>query len=108
MMNREKVMSKCDCSMSISVLGDGCRYCQPQEYIDRLHDTIEDEREEQSASSSHDELLARMIEIAPCPNSGCDGGVIPRCIGEGEWEPEQCQWCYEKTKFLTNYREATK
>ncbi len=39
-------MGKCECSMSISVLGDGCRYCQPQEYIDRLHDQIEDERDE--------------------------------------------------------------
>ncbi len=29
-------MSECKCSMSISVLGDGCRYCQPQEYIDSL------------------------------------------------------------------------
>ena len=41
-------MSKqqCKCSMSISVLGDGCRYCQPQEYIDQLIEQIEDiERE---------------------------------------------------------------
>jgi tellurite resistance protein len=29
-------MSQCKCSMSISALGDGCRYCQPQEFIDRL------------------------------------------------------------------------
>jgi len=34
---------RCECSMSISVLGDGCRYCQPQEYIDRLHEQMEDE-----------------------------------------------------------------
>jgi hypothetical protein len=34
---------KCKCSMSISVLGDGCRHCQPQEYIDRLHDQMEDD-----------------------------------------------------------------
>jgi len=27
---------KCKCTMSISVLGDGCRYCQPQECIDRM------------------------------------------------------------------------
>jgi hypothetical protein len=37
-------MSQCKCSMSISVLGDGCRYCQPQEYIDRIHDQMEDDR----------------------------------------------------------------
>lgn len=33
---------KCQCSFSIRILGDGCRYCQPQEYIDRLHDSMED------------------------------------------------------------------
>jgi hypothetical protein len=27
--------NKCECSLSISIGGDGCRYCQPQEYIDR-------------------------------------------------------------------------
>jgi hypothetical protein len=29
---------KCQCSLRIRLTGDGCRYCQPQEYIDRLHD----------------------------------------------------------------------
>jgi hypothetical protein len=29
-------MSKCECTMSIQVLGDGCRYCQPQGVIERL------------------------------------------------------------------------
>lgn len=33
---------RCKCSMSISVLGDGCRYCQPQECIDRLIEQIEE------------------------------------------------------------------
>ena len=32
---------KCQCDFRIRMLGDGCRYCQPQKYIDRLHDTIE-------------------------------------------------------------------
>lgn len=41
---RAMVVPKCKCSMSISVLGDGCRYCQPQEYIDRIHDQMEDDR----------------------------------------------------------------
>ena len=34
---------RCKCPMTISVLGDGCRYCQPQEHIDRLCETLEDE-----------------------------------------------------------------
>lgn len=39
-------MSKCKCTMAIRVNGDGCRYCQPQEYIDRLIDWINEAREE--------------------------------------------------------------
>ena len=35
----------CKCSMSISMLGDGCRYCQPQEYIDRLSEMLDEERD---------------------------------------------------------------
>ena len=34
---------RCKCPTAISVLGDGCRYCQPQEYIDRLCETLTDE-----------------------------------------------------------------
>jgi hypothetical protein len=35
--------SKCDCSMAIAVLGDGCRYCQPQEYINRLEEWLDEQ-----------------------------------------------------------------
>ena len=38
----------CKCSMSISMLGDGCRHCQPQEYIDRLSEMLDEERAELS------------------------------------------------------------
>jgi hypothetical protein len=31
---------RCKCSMSISMVGDGCRYCQPQEHIDTLSHII--------------------------------------------------------------------
>jgi hypothetical protein len=34
---------RCTCSMSISMLGDGCRYCQPQEYIDRLGEWLDEQ-----------------------------------------------------------------
>jgi hypothetical protein len=36
----------CKCSFRIRMVGDGCRYCQPQEYIDRLHDNAKDDQEE--------------------------------------------------------------
>jgi hypothetical protein len=45
---------RCKCSMTISVLGDGCRYCQPQEHIDTLNRIIEGLDEEIEAS---EELL---------------------------------------------------
>lgn len=40
---------RCKCSMAISVTGDGCRYCQPQEYIDRLGEVLADETDERAA-----------------------------------------------------------
>lgn len=30
------------------MVGDGCRYCNPQEYIDRLHDTMAEMDKEKS------------------------------------------------------------
>jgi hypothetical protein len=31
-----------------------------------------------------------------CPNTGCDNmGTIAVRVSEEEWEPEQCQYCYE-------------
>jgi hypothetical protein len=33
---------RCGCGFSKSMTGDGCRYCQPQEYIDRLLDQIKE------------------------------------------------------------------
>lgn len=49
-------MSECKCSMRIQVLGDGCRYCQPQTYIDKLSEIIDDER------SEHEEHLAATVK----------------------------------------------
>lgn len=39
-------MSECKCTFAIKMLGDGCRYCQPQEYIDRMIDNYEQDIEE--------------------------------------------------------------
>ena len=39
----------CDCTISHRVNGDGCRYCQPQEHIDRLTDWINEARDEIAA-----------------------------------------------------------
>ena len=47
--DRETEQGRCACTFSQRVLGDGCRYCQPQEYIDRLHVILEEERSEAAA-----------------------------------------------------------
>lgn len=39
------VEGECNCGLAKSLNGEGCRYCQPQEYIDRLHEMIEEEEE---------------------------------------------------------------
>jgi hypothetical protein len=36
--------SKCECSVAITPLGDGCRHCKPQEWIDLLNEWLDEER----------------------------------------------------------------
>ncbi len=31
-------IENCQCSMGVRLCGDGCRYCQPQIYIDKLEE----------------------------------------------------------------------
>lgn len=54
-------MSECKCTMSVRALGDGCRYCQPQGYIDRLHDWIDEARAE---AEQADELAKALEQIS--------------------------------------------
>lgn len=39
-------LDKCQCTFAIRMTGEGCRYCQPQNYIDHLHDAIVEEHKE--------------------------------------------------------------
>ena len=32
--------NKCKCDLRTKPVGDGCRYCNPQDYIDHLHDAL--------------------------------------------------------------------
>jgi hypothetical protein len=32
--------NKCKCDLRTKLVGDGCRYCNPQDYIDHLHDAL--------------------------------------------------------------------
>ena len=35
-------MSKCQCDLRTKLVGDGCRYCNAQEYIDKLIEALEE------------------------------------------------------------------
>ena len=37
-------MSKCQCDLRTKLVGDGCRYCNAQEYIDNLIEALEEQR----------------------------------------------------------------
>lgn len=41
--------NNCKCSLRISLVGEGCRYCQPQNYIDILEDALEEITAERDA-----------------------------------------------------------
>lgn len=67
-------MSECKCSLSIRVVGDGCRYCQPQNYIDTLSDIIDDERE---ANASLEERITELeTKIDPVNRCAADIHLI--------------------------------
>lgn len=88
-------MSKCECTMSISVLGDGCRYCQPQDQIDRLADALAEE----TAKADHAEELAKALEwlLFSCTS-----------VSEQRITTPKASACEMANKALTNYRESTK
>lgn len=51
-----KRRNTCKCTFAKTMVGDGCRYCQPQGYIDKLE---EDCREKTSALEKVDAALAK-------------------------------------------------
>lgn len=64
-------MSKCQCSMAIRMTGEGCRYCQPQTYIDRVSEWLQDSREEAaSLEAERDQLKAENARLAAAKSAG--------------------------------------
>jgi hypothetical protein len=54
-------MSKCQCDLRTKLVGDGCRYCNAQEYIDKLIESLEElieaiEEQRTWVSLSEDEI----------------------------------------------------
>jgi hypothetical protein len=88
-------MSECKCSMSISVLGDGCRYCQPQEYIDQLADALEDTIDTTDHAEELMEKLERVLFEA-------------KQIPHYRRTPDLVEFNFKVKRIVDNYREATK
>lgn len=43
-----------------------------------------------------EELIEEYDKIQPCIDSGCgNSGIIANQVGEDEWEPQQCEYCYK-------------
>lgn len=77
--------SRCKCTMAISMVGDGCRYCQPQEHIDRLGDIIDDMREE--AEPTHYAVIDEYGDILYARRIGGLLDAVEQC----EYYIEQCK-----------------
>jgi hypothetical protein len=84
--------SKCECSMAIAVLGDGCRYCQPQEYINQLEEWLDEERArvvELEASAVVQEIAAC---VSPAPHYetqrglSCKNDTQSAVVPSGVWQ----------------------
>lgn len=62
--------SRCKCSMAHSLTGDGCRYCQPQTYIDHLeYEITEDRKEAQIRADLVDQLIGYAEHDIDCERS---------------------------------------
>lgn len=56
-------VGECKCSMSISVLRNGCRYCQPQKYIDILSEWLVDARTGMDELQAENAKLRAILEV---------------------------------------------
>ncbi len=79
-------MSKCQCDLRTKLVGDGCRYCNAQEYIDKLIEIIEEQR---TWVGLTDEDVKRSYRL--------------KCMEFGHWLDERtfliaCNWAEAKLK----------
>ena len=68
-----------------------CEHCKAQAA------TIAGLQQQLTEANRRGEELEALLKVAKCPNDGCDNnGTIAHQVAYNEWEPEQCEWCYEK------------
>lgn len=77
----------CQCTMAQSMVGDGCRYCQPQAYIDRLHDLME---EDERRADTAEEIARRVVSL-----------VHPHASEDTERYREEVELVQLATTYLT-------
>lgn len=67
--------------------------------IDRENQLLENKVKENELLHS---VMLSLLKVAKCPHDNCDnnGTIAVQTYPNGEWEPEQCQWCYEKKKVI--------
>ena len=82
-------MSTCQCSMAISMLGDGCRYCQPQTYIEHLLETLEDAR-----AAPVSEAKAQGVVQWPEADE-----IMQMAFEEGQPADDASGYCFELEEF---------
>jgi hypothetical protein len=59
----------CQCTFAQRTTGDGCRYCQPQEYIDRLHEWLDEAQEWEQAVDDELTQLQMTTDTFPDPRT---------------------------------------
>ena len=63
-------MNKCNCSITTSVLGDGCEICNPEYYIDMLKDEVKDLEE------ANKELLSALHDLSSAAEASIKQGMV--------------------------------
>jgi hypothetical protein len=96
--------SKCKCTFAQSLVGDGCRYCQPQDYIDRLRDEIKDMQDDYDKLFNEKATVWNLTADAPSWQ-GLSNDEIAKIIGKGafyEWNDVEFARAIEQALRIKN------
>ena len=85
--------TKCECTMAQRCTGSGCRYCNPQEYIDMLHEQIADVGVAQAADSVPSRFGSPELQAM----------ILARCVEKDQADSvqEDAEWMPLTPELLT-------